>query len=163
MRSLVALLLTALTLAAESVVLMGFGYAAILGLGAMALLGLGLGVLFLLLGSPLARVCFAAPFAPLAVYTAYWMWQEPGRFADPFNLLVAGPSLVPLYFVFTGYRRALPEFDRVLKPGGLAVLLVSDAAALRAAVRPVGWSPVRELRLRVLGQPAFITVWRNGS
>ncbi len=61
------------------------------------------------------------------------------------------------------YRRALPEFDRVLKPGGQAVLLVSDAAALKSAVRPVGWEPRRELRLRVLGQPATVSVWRKGS
>jgi hypothetical protein len=138
MRSLVALLLTALTLAAESVVLMAFGYAAILGMGAMALLGLGLGVLFLLLGSPLARVCFAAPFAPLAVYTAYWMWQEPGRFADPFNLLVAGPSLVPLYFVFTGYRRALPE-----GLGERGVAIVEAMKAEEAVGKPKG-EPSRE-------------------
>jgi 23S rRNA G2445 N2-methylase RlmL len=76
----------------------------------------------------------------------------------PFGKQLSDPAAVgPLY------RRALPEFDRVLRPGGLAVLLVSDAAALRAAVRPVGWAPVRELRVRVLGQPALITVWRNGA
>jgi 23S rRNA G2445 N2-methylase RlmL len=61
------------------------------------------------------------------------------------------------------YRRAIPEFDRVLKPGGVVVLLVSDAPALKAAVRPVHWKPARELRIRVLGQPAFITVWRKGG
>jgi tRNA (guanine6-N2)-methyltransferase len=60
------------------------------------------------------------------------------------------------------YRRANPELDRVLKPGGVAVLLVSDTAALKAAVRPVQWKPGRELRIRVLGQPAHLTVWRKG-
>jgi 23S rRNA G2445 N2-methylase RlmL len=60
------------------------------------------------------------------------------------------------------YRRSLPEFDRVLKPDGQAVLLVSDAGALKSAVRPLGWKSRRELRLRVLGQPATVSVWRKG-
>ena len=61
------------------------------------------------------------------------------------------------------YRRAVPEFDRVLKAGGQAVLLVSDAGALRAAVSPVGWKQRRDLRCAVLGQPATISVWRKGA
>jgi tRNA (guanine6-N2)-methyltransferase len=61
------------------------------------------------------------------------------------------------------YRRAVPEFDRVLKSGGQAVLLASDAGALKSAVRPLGWELRRELRLRVLGQPATVSVWRKRS
>jgi 23S rRNA G2445 N2-methylase RlmL len=60
------------------------------------------------------------------------------------------------------YRRALREWDRVLRPHGRAVVLVSDVAALRAAAQAVGWHFVRQLRVRVLGQPAFLMVWRKG-
>src|SRR5262245_26893020 len=59
------------------------------------------------------------------------------------------------------YRRALTEYDRVLRPGGRAVLLASNAAALKEAGRAVGWKPGRQVRVRVLGQPATIIVWRK--
>jgi 23S rRNA G2445 N2-methylase RlmL len=57
------------------------------------------------------------------------------------------------------YRACLKEWDRVLRPKGRAVLLVSDRAALQAAARAVRWKPLRQMRVRVLGQPAFLTVW----
>lgn len=57
------------------------------------------------------------------------------------------------------YRRAVAEFDRVLRPGGLAVLLVSEQPALRAAAGRVGWVSRRQLEVRVLGQPAVLSVW----
>jgi 23S rRNA G2445 N2-methylase RlmL len=76
----------------------------------------------------------------------------------PFGVQLGRPEEIgPLY------RRLAPEWDRVLKPEGRAVVLVSDADALREAVRPLGWYPQRELRVRVLGQPAALTVWRKGS
>jgi 23S rRNA G2445 N2-methylase RlmL len=59
------------------------------------------------------------------------------------------------------FRRVVPEYDRVLRPGGRAVLLVGDAGPLRDAVRETGWKPLRQLRVRVLGQPADLTVWRK--
>jgi 23S rRNA G2445 N2-methylase RlmL len=59
------------------------------------------------------------------------------------------------------YHRALAECDRVLRPGGRAVLLVSDLAALREATRQVGWKADRQLRVRILGQRAALTVWRK--
>lgn len=59
------------------------------------------------------------------------------------------------------YRRMIPEYDRVLRPGGRAVILVSDPPALRAATRPVSWKQVRDLRVRVLGQQAEISVWQK--
>ena len=59
------------------------------------------------------------------------------------------------------YRRMVPEYDRVLKPGGRAVLLVSEGALLRDAARTAGWKLLREIEVRVLGQQAVITVWRK--
>lgn len=59
------------------------------------------------------------------------------------------------------YGAMLREYDRVLRPGGLAVLLVSAAAALRSAAHAVGWQSQRQVSLRVLGQAAVITVWRK--
>lgn len=74
----------------------------------------------------------------------------------PFGKQLSSPEEIgPLY------RAMVREYDRVLRPGGQAVLLVSDSAALRAAIEPVGWQPGRRVRLRVLGQPAHISVWRK--
>jgi 23S rRNA G2445 N2-methylase RlmL len=61
------------------------------------------------------------------------------------------------------YSDMVREYDRVLRAGGRAVLLASDAAALRAAARAVGWEPARELKARLLGQPALLGVWRKGG
>lgn len=59
------------------------------------------------------------------------------------------------------YQRAVREMDRVLKPKGKAVLLVSDAAALKNAIRATGWTQERFLPVRVLGQRAVIMVNRK--
>src|SRR5262245_27751350 len=59
------------------------------------------------------------------------------------------------------YRATMKEADRVLRPGGRAVMLVSDPDALRDAVRPHRWQPTRQLRVEVLGQPATIGVWQK--
>jgi 23S rRNA G2445 N2-methylase RlmL len=61
------------------------------------------------------------------------------------------------------YQRVVAELDRVLRPGGLAVLLVADFAALREAARAVGWKGVRQLGVRVLGQRATVSVWRTAN
>jgi 23S rRNA G2445 N2-methylase RlmL len=74
----------------------------------------------------------------------------------PFGKQLSSPEEVgPLY------RRVLPEMDRVLRPGGRAVLLVSEAPLLREAARQTTWKHERELRVRVLGQMAVISVWRK--
>ncbi len=74
----------------------------------------------------------------------------------PFGKQLSSPDAVgPLYHAM------LREYDRVLRPGGVAVLIVSAAAALRSATRAVGWKAHRQLSLRVLGQSAVITVWRK--
>ncbi len=59
------------------------------------------------------------------------------------------------------YRESVREMDRVLRPGGKAVLIVSDAKALRAATERVGWKEQRYVQLRMLGQRAFIGVYRK--
>lgn len=59
------------------------------------------------------------------------------------------------------YRAAVREWNRVLKPSGRAVLLVGDPQPLLEAIRPVGWSAQRQYRLRMLGLPAFLSVWRK--
>jgi 23S rRNA G2445 N2-methylase RlmL len=59
------------------------------------------------------------------------------------------------------YARMVREYDRVLRPGRQAVLLVSDWQALQEAARAVGWRRAANHRVRVLGQPAAITVWRK--
>jgi tRNA G10 N-methylase Trm11 len=75
----------------------------------------------------------------------------------PFGKQLSSPAEVrPLY------RAMVRDYDRVLRPGGQAVLLSSDVAALRDAVREVGWQQVRRVSLRVLGQAAQIGVWRKG-
>jgi tRNA G10 N-methylase Trm11 len=57
------------------------------------------------------------------------------------------------------YDQAVPEFDRVLRRKGRAVLLTSNVPALKRAVRQVGWSQTRAVTVRVLGQKASILAW----
>jgi 23S rRNA G2445 N2-methylase RlmL len=59
------------------------------------------------------------------------------------------------------YSSMVGEYDRVLKPGGQAVLLVSDAAALHEAAARVRWKAKPKVPVRVLGQPARISLWRK--
>lgn len=74
----------------------------------------------------------------------------------PFGKQLASPeALGPLYEQLT------QEGNRVLKPGGRAVLLVSDADILREAAREVRWIPRRQVRVVVLGQRATIGVWQK--
>jgi 23S rRNA G2445 N2-methylase RlmL len=74
----------------------------------------------------------------------------------PFGKQLATPEeIVPLY------RQSVREMDRVLKPGGKAVLVVSDAKALRAAIERVGWKEQRHVQVRMLGQRSFIGVYRK--
>jgi 23S rRNA G2445 N2-methylase RlmL len=74
----------------------------------------------------------------------------------PFGKQLASPEEVaPLY------RRAVREMDRVLRPGGRAVLIVSDVPALRQAVWQLGWENTRRLTVRILGQSALVSVWRK--
>jgi 23S rRNA G2445 N2-methylase RlmL len=74
----------------------------------------------------------------------------------PFGRQLGEPSqIAPLY------RRLAAEMDRVLKPDGRAVLIVSDPEPLLDAVGRVGWQGQKQLRARILGLSAFISVWRK--
>jgi 23S rRNA G2445 N2-methylase RlmL len=74
----------------------------------------------------------------------------------PFGKQLSSPEAIrPLY------EQAVREMHRVLRPGGRVVLLVSDLPALKDAIRAVGWKAMRQLRVRVLGQPAALTVWQK--
>lgn len=59
------------------------------------------------------------------------------------------------------YQRVVADCDRTLKAGGRAVLLVGDAAPLLEAVRRVNWAAQKQFRIEILGQPAFLSVWRK--
>ncbi len=76
----------------------------------------------------------------------------------PFGKQLSDPREVPGL-----YRRLLPEFDRVLCAGGRVVLLVSEIAALKDAVRCLSWKQLRAVRVRILGQPAHLVVFRKES
>jgi tRNA (guanine6-N2)-methyltransferase len=74
----------------------------------------------------------------------------------PFGKQLSSPEEIgPLY------RAAVRESNRVLKPGGRAVLLVSEPDVLREAIKPARWQATRQLELEVLGQPATIGVWQK--
>ena len=74
----------------------------------------------------------------------------------PFGKQLAKPEEIPRL-----YRKVLPEMDRVLRPGGRAVLLVAEAEALKAALGGLPWKQTRFVRVRILGQPATIFVFRK--
>lgn len=74
----------------------------------------------------------------------------------PFGKQLASPEEIgPLY------RAAMRECNRILRPGGRAVFLVSESDALRDAIRPHHWQATRQLRVEVLGQSAAISVWQK--
>lgn len=59
------------------------------------------------------------------------------------------------------YAAASAEWDRVLRPGGRAVLLAMEQEGLRRVLLARRWSPARQLRVRLLGQPAVLSVWNK--
>lgn len=69
--------------------------------------------------------------------------------------LASEEEILPLY---TSLAR---EWNRVLKPGGRAVLLVMEQKILSAALNPFRWTTVRRLALRVLGQHCVLSVWHK--
>lgn len=59
------------------------------------------------------------------------------------------------------YEAASVEWDRVLKPGGRAVLLAMEHEGLRRTLLARHWSPSRQFRVRLLGQLAVLSVWQK--
>jgi tRNA (guanine6-N2)-methyltransferase len=74
----------------------------------------------------------------------------------PFGVQLGDPEEIgPLY------RAVVAEADRVLRPGGRAVFLVGTGALLQPPATAAGWRSQRRIRVRVLGQPAEVSVWRK--
>jgi 23S rRNA G2445 N2-methylase RlmL len=72
-----------------------------------------------------------------------------------------GKQLATIEEVGPLYHAAAAEWDRVLRPGGRAVLLVMEVELLRGILQGRGWVPVRQLRVRLLGQPTVLSVWQK--
>jgi 23S rRNA G2445 N2-methylase RlmL len=76
----------------------------------------------------------------------------------PFGKQLASPEEIgPLY------RDMILEYNRVLRPGGMAVLLASESVVLHNAARAVRWQVLSNVNIRLLGQAATISVWRKPS
>lgn len=69
--------------------------------------------------------------------------------------LLSVEKIVPLY------EGAAREWDRVLRPGGRAVLLVLEHELLKRTMKGYGWSLARQTRIRMLGLPAVLSVWNK--
>ena len=74
----------------------------------------------------------------------------------PFGKQLEKPENIPPL-----YEAAAAEWDRVLRPGGRAVLLAMEQDALAAPLRYFRWSPTRLLKVRLLGQPTVLSVWQK--
>lgn len=74
----------------------------------------------------------------------------------PFGVQLAKPEEIPDL-----YDTLSRECDRVLRPGGRAVFIAAEQDVLRGALQGRGWSPTRQLRVRILGLPATISVWQK--
>ncbi|MBY0457212.1 MAG: methyltransferase domain-containing protein, partial [Gemmataceae bacterium] len=59
------------------------------------------------------------------------------------------------------YEAAATELDRVLRPGGRAVLLAMEIEGLKRVLNGLGWQQVRQTKVRLLGLPAILTVWNK--
>jgi len=59
------------------------------------------------------------------------------------------------------YEASAEEWNRVLKPGGRAVLLAMEHEGLKRILRSHHWSQARQTRVRLLGQPAVMSVWNK--
>ncbi|MBX9626814.1 MAG: RNA methyltransferase [Gemmataceae bacterium] len=74
----------------------------------------------------------------------------------PFGKQLEKPEDIPPL-----YEAAAAEWNRVLKPGGRAVLLAMEHDDLAAPLRYFRWSPTRLLKVRLLGQPTVLSVWQK--
>jgi 23S rRNA G2445 N2-methylase RlmL len=100
---------------------------------------------------PTPFACWNAMQLPLANESVDRIVSNP-----PFGKQLSTPEeIVPLY------KRMIREADRILRPEGRAVYLVSDPEVLREAIQPFRWVPSREYKIEVLGQNASISVWQK--
>jgi len=74
----------------------------------------------------------------------------------PFGKQLDNPEKIPPL-----YQACALEWDRVLKPGGRAVLLVAEQEILNDVLRPLEWRATKKMRVRVLGQAAVLSVWEK--
>ena len=72
-----------------------------------------------------------------------------------------GKQLSSLDAVPALYAAAAAEWNRVLRPGGRAVILVAEYDALRIPLKAHGWKATRLLKVRILGQTAVLSVWQK--
>lgn len=72
----------------------------------------------------------------------------------PFGKQLGDPTKIR-----TLYEDLAQEAERVLKPGGRIVLLVSDPRPLDGMARELGWRRGARHRLRLLGQAANLCTW----
>ncbi len=72
-----------------------------------------------------------------------------------------GKQLASLDEIGPLYIAAAREWDRVLKPGGRAVLLVMEFDALQPPLRSRRWALTRQLKVRLLGQPCILSAWEK--
>ncbi len=59
------------------------------------------------------------------------------------------------------YEASAEEWDRVLRPGGRAVLLAMEHEGLKRVLQAHRWQQARQTRVRLLGQPAVLSVWNK--
>lgn len=74
----------------------------------------------------------------------------------PFGKQLVSPDEIPPL-----YAACAAEWNRVLRPGGRAVLLAMEQDALETPLLAHGWKPTRKLKVRILGQAAILSVWRK--
>lgn len=72
-----------------------------------------------------------------------------------------GKQLSSIELITPLYEAASEEWDRVLKPGGRAVLLAMEHEGLRRILRARRWSATRQYRVRLLGQLTVLSVWQK--
>lgn len=100
---------------------------------------------------PLGLACWDAGRLPLANACVDRVLCNP-----PYGVQLLNPAAIrPLY------RELVEEADRVLVPGGRAVMIVADPRPLREAASRLNWKSLRHVPVRVLGQRAVIFVFRK--
>lgn len=72
-----------------------------------------------------------------------------------------GEQLLTKAIVGPLYRLMMKEYNRVLKPGGRGIFLVSDPDVFNEAAQWVGFIPNRQFKMRILGLPAVLSVWHK--